>query len=179
MSEGAYLPEAVALVAGILLLVLGYRLFWLFVGGTGFLAGYSLAERFFEGHSGWVILATSLAAGALGVLLALLLGKMAVAAAGFFAGAWLGTQGAVALGSPSASGFWLGFVAGGILGALLLTLLFDWTLILFTSLAGAALFVQALHRGVVLSALLFVVLVAAGLFVQSRLKLRHPAPEKP
>lgn len=179
MGEGAYLPQAVALVAGVLLLVLGYRLFWLFVGGAGFLAGFALAERYFGGGHGWVILAVSLAAGALGVLLAFFIGKLAVAAAGFFAGAWLGTQGAATLGGSSVSAFWLGFLVGGVLGALFLSLLFDWTLIFFTSLTGAALCVQALHRGLVLSTLLFVVLLAAGILVQSRLKLRRPAPEKP
>ena len=52
---------------------------------------------------------------------------------------------------------------------MLLYLLFDWGLILVSSLAGASLVVQAVDLGPALEAGGFLVLLAAGVLIQARL----------
>src|SRR5215203_1926872 len=75
------------LIAGVLLLIAGRRLFWLFVGLVGFFTVY----RMFEPASGppsswqWTL---AVAAG----LLAIVLQRFAVALAGFFVGGWAAVQ---------------------------------------------------------------------------------------
>ena len=46
----------IGLLVGLVLLVYGRRLYWLFVAGVGFLAGLELAPRFFPDQSELVVL---------------------------------------------------------------------------------------------------------------------------
>ena len=50
-------------LAGIAVLVFGRKLFWLFVGCMGFLAGIDIATRFFSGQPDWMVLVIAIAAG--------------------------------------------------------------------------------------------------------------------
>jgi len=75
-------------LVGAFLLGFGRSLYWLFVGGVGFLAANTLASRLLEGSPRMLVLAIAVAAGLLGALLAILLQKFAVGLAGFLAGSW-------------------------------------------------------------------------------------------
>jgi hypothetical protein len=59
------------------------------------------------------------------------------------------------------------FIIGGLLGAVLLYLLFDWTLIVLSSLAGAAFISQAIQFSAIPSAILLAALFLAGAIIQS------------
>ena len=77
------------LFLGIALLVMGRRLFWLFLGGVGFVAGFDFAERILHDQTQSVILIIALFAGALGAMVAIFLQNFAVVAGGFLAGGYL------------------------------------------------------------------------------------------
>jgi hypothetical protein len=149
-------------------LLMGRRLFWLFVGLIGFITGVHLASRFFPGQPEWMIVAIALMAAILGVLIALFLQWLAVGLAGFLAGAYIVVSLLHVMGWGTQMD-WLLFFIGGILGTLLTIFLFDWALMIPSSLVGAGLVTETLHADYWVKALLFVVLLIAGIVVQSGL----------
>jgi len=157
------------ILAGIGLLVLGRKLFWLFVGLIGFVSGIQVATRFFPGQPEWMILAIALTAGVLGALLAVFLQWLAIGLAGFLAGAYIVTRLVHVSGLVTGGMDWLLFLIGGILGLILIIILFDWALIILSSLAGAGLVTESVHIDHSGAVLLFIVLVITGVVVQSRL----------
>lgn len=171
--------DILSILVGLALLVLGRRLFWLFVGGAGFVAGLTLAGLFVRGQPDWVLLVIALAAGLLGVLIALFLQRLAVWIAGFIAGGYILIELLNWLGQETGLPTWVLFIIGGIVGGLLLAALFDWALILLSSLTGATIVVQATQFGPQISAALFIVLLIVGIAIQARLMQRErssPAP---
>ena len=155
------------IAAGVLLLFLGRKLFWLFVAVVGFLIGMTFAPELLPNQPDSVILTISLIAGLLGALLAALLQKVAVGLAGFAAGGYIVYYllefVTVNLGDYQ----WMAILAGGILGALLAGSMFDWALILITSASGATIISRGLALAmpisvIVLVALLVIVVVAQG-----------------
>jgi hypothetical protein len=118
-----------AIVVGLALLLFGRQLFWLFVGGAGFAAGMALATDLFQGQSDWLILVVALLAGLVGALLSVFLQRLAIGMAGFFAGGYAVLTLALKLGHPDWT--WIAFLLGGVVGVLLVMVLFDWALIVF------------------------------------------------
>jgi hypothetical protein len=163
------------ILVGIGLLVMGRRLFLLFVGLIGFITGIHLASHFFPGQPEWMIIAIGLMAGVLGALLALLLQWMAVGLAGFLAGGYIVVSVLHVLGLGIRMD-WLPFLIGGILGTILIIFLFDWALIILSSLAGAGLITETFHVDHWVKTLLFIVLLIAGVVVQSGLMKRRRLP---
>ena len=161
------------ILAGIVLLVIGRRLFWLFVGLIGFVAGTHIATRFFPGQPEWMILAIALTAGVLGALIALFLQWLAIGLAGFSAGAYIVASLLHVSGWKTSGIGWLLILVGGILGILLIIVLFEWALIILSSLAGAALITETVHTDRGVTTLLFIALFIAGIMVQSFLKMKR------
>ncbi len=172
--------DIVRILAGIVLLTLGRKLFWLFVGVAGFVFGFVLATQFLSGQPDWVVLVIALVAGLVGVLFALFLQRLAVGVAGFIAGGYILINLLNALGWQTGQLVWLPFVIGGIIGAVLVLILFDWALIILSSLTGATLIVQTLHFGSLIMALAFIVLLVVGIMIQASMMTRQepraPAP---
>jgi len=164
------------ILAGIGLLAFGRKLFWLFVGLIGFVSGVHLATRFFPGQPEWMVLAIALMAGVLGALLALFLQWLAIGLAGFFAGGYIVVRLLYVSGLTTGGMYWVLFLIGGIIGLILVIVLFDWALIILSSLAGAGLITESAHVGHSGSLLLFIVLVIAGILVQSRLMKPRSRP---
>jgi hypothetical protein len=69
---------------------------------------------------------------------------------------------ALGLGLP----VWLSFLIGGIIGAALVAALFDWALVILSTLLGASLLVDVLPVSGWVSALLFAVLSLIGFGLQ-------------
>ena len=163
-----------ALLVGVALLLFGRRLFWLFVAVIGFMAGWYLAiggGRHAVTGGGLLI---ALIGGVLGLLLALLVQKVAVAVAGFFIGAYLV---AGALGwqlPPLRPGQQLVLLLAGVVAAILALVLFDLALILYSAIAGASLIVENVHLRLSGSArlLALVVLAAVGAAFQAQMLQR-------
>ncbi len=158
----------IQLVMGIILLLSGRRLYWLFVGVIGFVAGVWLATILLSGESEWTILAISFAAGVVGSVLALLAQKLAVGIAGFFAGGYF----VIAVFNAFDIFFlpeWVLFLIGGVIGVGLVAALFDFSLAALSSMAGAALIVQTLNLPQALAIFLLIFLLVMGIGFQMRI----------
>jgi hypothetical protein len=132
-------------IAGALLLFLGRRLFWLFVGLVGFATGLLLAPYLLPDAQEWLVLVLALALGLAGALLAVFLQRVAIAVAGLMAGAFVGSALATSIAGEGSAVAWIGIIVGAIVGAILLSTVFDWGLIGLSALAGATMIVEALN----------------------------------
>jgi hypothetical protein len=160
--------QAAHLVAGLVLLLVGRRLFWAFVAVLGFILGMELATRVLPGGSEVVVLVIAIAAGLVGAVLASWFYEVAIAVAGFVAGGRLGVA-LLALAAPGWTELaWLAFIAAGVASALLLLLLFDWALIVLSALLGASLIVESFALSPLATALLLIGLAIVGVAVQSQ-----------
>jgi len=165
------------ILVGAALLLFGRRLFWLFVAGIGFVVGMMLATEWLGSNAGLLNFLIALGVGVLSALLSVFLQRMAFALAGFLSGGYLVYT--LALGSRYESMAWIGFLAGGVLGALLLLAMFDWALIGLSALTRATVITQNVPLDPSNSALLFFVLLVFGVIAQARqLRRVPPAPRK-
>lgn len=168
--------QIVSIVVGMAVLLLGRRLFWLFVAAAGFILGLGLAIDLLQAQPDWVILVAALIFGLVGALLALFAQKVAVIIAGFLMGGytliWLWQLLSLNLDQLN----WLIFIVGGIIGALLVQFLFEAALIVLSSLAGATLIAQATTFSAPVTALLFIVLLVVGLVVQTQMWRERSLP---
>lgn len=166
-----------AFAAGVLLLLFGRRLYWLFVGTIGFAAGFLCAQRFAQQQPVLVILAIALVTGLIGAVLAVWLQEAMVLVAGFLVGAALGSSLFTPADAQTIS--WLGAVIGGVVGALLVLLVFDWALIVLSSFGGAALVAQSLGLDRSLAAIVFVLAALVGVAVQAQTMGGRDGPHAP
>jgi hypothetical protein len=157
----------ISVVIGIALLFLGRRLFWLFVAALGFAIGLQIVPYLSHNPSPWLSLVISLALGLMGALLALLLQKLAIGVAGFVVGGRVAIAVAAAFMVNHAHFAGVTFVIGGIIGAILLLALFDWALIIFSSIEGARLIADAIHLPNTGATILVVALAMFGIVVQA------------
>ena len=165
----------VGALIGALILFFGRKLFWLCVAAVGFAAGVELAPRLVDQPSPLLALTFALVLGFIGALLALFLQKVAIAIAGFFAGGKLATAIAAAFFVHEAQYFGITFLIGGIIGALLMLMLFDWALICLSAIVGAHLIQSALGLPPVGAGILFISLVLIGILVQATALTRSRA----
>ncbi|MCB0111077.1 MAG: DUF4203 domain-containing protein [Caldilineaceae bacterium] len=153
-------------------LLFGRRLFWVFVAVAGFLVGFALAGLLISSQSELVHLLIGIVVGLIGGLLAVYFTKPMAAVGGFFAL----SSAALLLAGPlgvSGSGRWILFFVAGIIGALIVFALFDWALIVNSSISGATGItagLAGLFGGLpsALHLLLVVVLLAVGIVYQAR-----------
>src|SRR5438045_2325393 len=124
----------VGALLGVIILFFGRKLFWLCVAAVGFAAGVELAPHIAQQPSPLLALTFALVFGFIGALLALFLQKIAIAIVGFLAGGKIGVALAAAFLSNAVQFYWLSFIVGGIIGAILLLVLFDWALIFLSSI---------------------------------------------
>ena len=155
------------MLVALALLTMGRRLFWVFVGAAGFIFGFTLASQFLPGQSAFVIVGVGLAAGLVGIGLAIFAQHLAVGVAGFVMGSYVLTYLFSSFGLIGTDWTWLAVVAGGIIGAVLVVAFFDFALIALSCLAGAELIVQILNFERLTTFVLFVVLVAFGAAIQT------------
>lgn len=157
---------------GILLLTLGRRLFWLFVGCIGFVAGLQMAQLYVSMQPAWVAWTVALGFGLIGVLIAVFFQSLAIGLGGFFAGSSITADLMVLMGVAAVP--MINFF-GGIIGAILLYAFFDWALIGLSSVAGATLIVQAVNWNPRVEMVLFVAMITAGILFQTALwRRQHP-----
>ena len=165
----------VGIIFGLIELFLGRKLFWLFVAIGGFLLGWFLVPAVWPNADTWVGVLVGVIAGLLFALLAVLFRRIMVAIGGFFLFAGAGVLLVRFLGAEAAAGsavYWAAYLIGGLIGAVLLFMLFDWALTGLTSIAGAG----AVASGIAylsdgmsrwLEVVVFVVLAAIGIAFQT------------
>jgi hypothetical protein len=157
----------VGVLIGIVILFFGRKLFWLCVAAVGFAVGVEIAPQLVHEPSSLVALIVALLFGVLGALLALFLQKVAIAVLGFLAGGKLACAIAAAFFVHYAHYSTIIFIAGGIIGAILLLVLFDWALIVVSSFIGAYLIQSAIVLPPTGSTLVFVGLAIIGIIAQA------------
>lgn len=160
-------------IAGLLMVFFGRRLFWLFVACVGFLFGLYLAETVFATAESWVFLTCALIGGIAGALTAVFLQKAAVGVAGFLAGGWLVKDFVVYVFETSPEIGWISFFVGGLLGALLIAVMFEWALIVLTSVLGAAWIAQIQFFSAAVQPIVVVGMAGLGILVQAKQRLRR------
>jgi hypothetical protein len=164
------LSGLVSVLLGAALLFAGRRLIWLFVGALGFVFGMQLASLLPQ-LSETTVLFVGLIFGVVFALLAIFLQRLAIGIAGFLAGGFILTTFFARLGVESLSN-WVVYLIGGVIGVLLVMLLFDWALIVFSSLSGAALLLQSFSSETPAGVLIFLLLALIGIIIQGGLMLR-------
>ena len=160
-------------LVGFASLFFGRLLFWLFVGAAGFVVGVEVTLAFLGEQAFGIALIIALIAGVLGSIVATFAQRVAVAIAGFVAGGYfllnLVNLGGLVDGPSDTLPIVLVF-AGGVIGAVLVSLLFDAALIVLSSALGATLLTQAVDawfnigRPVIL--VVFTLLFIVGVVVQ-------------
>lgn len=167
---------------GLFLIFSGRRLFWLFVACVGFAVGYHTAQNAFAMQSMIVVMVVSILVGLLGAVIAILFQKAAILIAGFGAGSYFVLSFFDRFSDWPAPMVWLSVIIGGIVGAVILFLIFDGALIFLSSLTGATLIVQSTAFNPWIALAIFLALCSVGITFQSRLaayEKKHPRPERP
>lgn len=160
--------EWLNVLIGAALLFFGRRLFWLFVGCVGFIAGFEIARDTLQGQPEWLLLLIALGAGLLGAIASVFLQRIVISIAGFFAGGYcLSTLASAALHPQPEAIVWTAFAVGALLGAILTFTLLDPALIVLSSLTGATTISQNVPLDPPARALLFVALTVLGIIVQA------------
>ncbi len=131
------------ILAGLLLLLAGKKLFWISVGIMGFLAGMELAAQYAAPNSPGIMVLYAILFGIFGALLAIAFQWIVILWLGFLGGGYVlmnifpGT-------SNQVSTSWALYIVGGLIGVIIMLISFDWALIGITSLLGTILIVQHL-----------------------------------
>jgi hypothetical protein len=159
--------EGANILLGLILLVFGRKLFWLFVSIAGFLFGMGFAGLIFPDQPKWIQVLFSLGAGFLGASLAVLAQRVAFAVAGFYGGFYSTLILAQSFGSAENSLVMCTVV--GAIGAVFAALITDWAIIVLSCLAGAGAVVEASGLGQEMRIIVFLLLAFTGIFVQTRL----------
>jgi len=163
------------IIIGAAALLLGRQLFWLFIAVVGFTIGLTFAQTALVDQPQWMIWALGVAAGIVGLLLALFIQKLAIALGGFAAGAYVAMQLALMGGHELHPA---GVLLAGAAGAVLLYIFFDWALIVLSSTAGAGLILEGVPELPIPDLGLFWILTILGLVVQTLLMRKRPKKEK-
>jgi hypothetical protein len=155
-------------ITGTILLLAGRKLFWFFVGVSGFIAGLYLASLFVPDTSAWIRILIAVGFGILGAILAVFIQGVAIFIAGFAGGAMV-SVGILKLVSGAPQGLeFVVFIIGGIIGGILFTILFDWALVLTSALGGALLITRAIPIPGIMLLTATVILFILGAVVQLR-----------
>jgi Domain of unknown function (DUF4203) len=165
--EQFHITPLVQILAGAALLFFGRKLFWVFVGVIGFVAGMHFGEEVAKGQPEAVILLIAIGTGLVAALLAVVLQRVAVAIAGGLAGGILSMQIAVALGVASEPFRWIFFIVGVVVAAILVSAVFDWALIGLSALTGAKLVSEAIPLDHPVQMVVMAVLFITGAVVQA------------
>lgn len=160
------METGINLLVGALLLLTGRRLFWLFVAAVGAITAFMFASQTFSELAPIVLIVITLIAALIGAFLAVLLQRLAAGFVGFLAGGYIATGLLNFIGFNVDGNNWLPFLLGGIIGGVLVLALFDWALIVLSSLVGAILITQNVALPQQAATLLLLVLVLVGIAVQ-------------
>jgi hypothetical protein len=152
---------------GVAVLLFGRKLFWLCVAAIGFAAGVTLAPHIVSEPTPLLQLTFAILLGFIGALLTFFVQKLAIGLAGFIAGGRFAVGLIATFVGQYGSHYWLIFIVGGLIGTVLLLMLFDWALIFVSSLIGAHLITSAISLPPTGEILLFSALVLFGVLVQA------------
>jgi len=123
-------------------------------------------------------LLVALVIGVLGALLVYFFEKIAIGLAGFFAGTYIASRLISYLAAQVKNWDWLIILIGGIIGIILMYIIFEWALIILSSLAGTILIVEGFKLIGLIATIVGIFLLAAGIFFQFGLNRRGDSRKK-
>jgi len=167
-AEISSLPPIAAIVVGLLLLFFGRKLFWLFVGATGFVVGMEFAAAFFP-QQGDLAVIVGLILGLIGAVAAIFVQKIAIGIAGFLAGGYFLMTLSRTWELQTHDAAWIAFIVGGIIGTLLMYIVFNWALIILSSISGAQLIIHPFALKHQAAAIAFLVIAMIGILAQGKI----------
>ena len=154
-------------IIGLMLLFFGRKLFWLFVAAVGFVLGFTYGPEILNLEPSLASLIAGIIAGIIGGLLAVFLKKAAIALAGFAGGGYLAVTFLKYIQVETELSFWIIYVIGGIIGAVVFLLIFEWALIALSSLIGSSFILQPFTLAAGVEALLFFAVAIVGILAQT------------
>jgi hypothetical protein len=157
------------IILGIALLFFGRKAFWLFVGAVAFVAALTFIPKYMQLQQPTLFYA-ALGVGVVAASAGFFVEKIALRVAGFLAGGYVFISLWEKFVPSESLPWWLPFIIGGILGAVLLSFLFEWALIVLSSATGAFLIVQNLNLSSTVHVWALVVLSVVGIVVQAKMK---------
>lgn len=160
------MSEIYWIIGGVLLLITGRKLYWLFVAIIGFILGLSVSMTYLELEAVWVYWLIAIVCGVLSGFLAVALQRLAVGAAGFITGGYGLVFFLEMIGIDPGEFTWIFYIAGGVIGAILVLVVFEYALIVLSSLAGAMLISHSFNFSQGLETAAFLGLVLLGFLMQ-------------
>lgn len=130
------------MIVGTILLLFGRKLYWFILIAVGFVGGSILAQEFFPPEPQWLGIAAAFFIGIAAAILIVFLQKLALRLAGMIAGGFLGYTAAEEFFAKPLP--LLALFLGALLGFWLVMILFDWALIVLSSLSGTALITECI-----------------------------------
>ena len=155
--------------AGVILLYLSWRLFWLIVACIGFAVAYTYAGRFIGSQPEYIIIAVAVFFGVIGGFFAVFFQRIAIGVSGFAAGGYISLYFFQTSGFLSDQLIWFACIAGGIAGTVLMIIVFDWALIVLSSMSGASMIIQAVNIDSSLYLPAYIGLITIGCAVQAKI----------
>jgi hypothetical protein len=162
------------IIIGIIILTSGRKLFWLFVGCIGFAVGFHYTPYLWNIQSHLFLIVIAILMGIIGAILAVFFQKIAIGLAGFAAGGYIAVNLLSLVGMQIGQIIWLPYLIGGIIGALLLFLIFDWALIIVSCFAGASMIIQPVDINPAAKFGLYFALIVIGGIIQTVLFTKPP-----
>lgn len=156
-------------IAGVALLTLGRKIFWLVVAVLGFTTAMTIARQLLPEQTEERVLLISIGAGLIGALLAVFVQRVAIGVAGFLAGGFMALGLTQLIGLDPAT---MVFMIGGVIGLVLVYPLFEWALMILSSLAGALALALAIDLPPSGETAVFVAAFVLGLVIQGTLQKR-------
>lgn len=153
-------------MAGVLLLLFGRRLYWLFAAVVGFVATFLLVGRLAPELSEEAALIVALGAGVVGAVVMIFAHKILLGLIGGLGGGLIALWQVQALGIERGVAWLLAGLLGAVIGAWLVSGLFEFALVLLSSLLGAQLLLDAWPVAPRWFLLAYFGLVAFGIFFQ-------------
>ncbi len=175
MSLNALVAAVALIVFGLLALLLGKRLFWLFAGIVGFALGWWLISLLLPPNTDPLLhVLVGVIVGLILAGLSRFLGKWAIRIVSAIAGFVILPMLLGNLGMLGGISEFLWAVLGAILGFVLALVLADWTLIFLSSILGAGLILNGVQAfvslGDAIRLIIGFILIAVGVIIQSRQK---------
>ena len=134
---------AIKVLAGAAIVFFGRKLYWFTIAAVGFFAALELTSRLLGDQVAWLAITLALLVGVIGAALAVSLQRLAISLTGFLLGGFLLLQIINLFDLQLNAWVWLIFIVGGLLGIAMLAALFEWTLILLSTIIGSILITQS------------------------------------
>jgi hypothetical protein len=153
-------------LAAIILIFFGRKLFWFFVGIAGFLYGSGIVAQYFPSLSWLISVLIGTVVGIVCALMAPYFQRFLVAFAGFIIGAYTAVWLFMRWVPSGIDAIWIVYLAGGVLGFLLAWRLLDTALIVLSALLGAVFLIELLPFVPILNQMAGLAALVLGLGVQ-------------